>query len=927
MSYNLTLLNLNIRSLFPSLTTLSAYLTKNEIDIVMLCETWLDASINSDLLNISSYNIIRADRDGRGGGVAVYIKRNYSYKTILSKVSPCLEQLWISIKINKRTYSFAVVYRPPSASVVDCINELDISISTILPVSDSLLIAGDLNINILDKNRPTILLVNLLESYDLKQLVNTPTRISNTSQTLIDVIIVSNPDEINMVDSFDMLGVSDHLAIICEFRFLSHCRRPRFKQFRDFRNFDLQLFYRDLMDINWNQIYLLSNIDEIITFFNNALLVVFNFHAPIRTIRVTKPPAPWMTYNIRCMIALRNSAYTKFKKSRKSSDWESYKQLRNIVNVAVIREKQCYLNYVLKNKAPRQMWSSLRSLEVLRKKDTSVLPAHLSDIDAINKSFIDTMVVEKTEGQRALLDKYAPSNTLSSFYFSAVSEDTVKEYLYKIKSNAIGSDAISVRMLALVEGCLLKYITYIINFCISRNVFPAAWKHAIVLPLPKCYNPCNLSDIRPISILPAFSKVLEMALKCQITHFIEEHDILTSAQSGFRAQHSTTTALLSVTDDIYRNIDEGKVVCLTMLDYSKAFDTLDHDILYKKLRYYNFSSCAANLIRSYLSDRCQSVLAEGCYSKILPKTYGVPQGSILGPILFAIYISDFCKCVKYSSIHHYADDTQIYSSFSINDLRTAEYRMNSDLKALFDVSAAHNLLLNPNKSVVMFFGSKAKRSTAKDNINIKIDGKQICVTTEAKNLGLQIDENLRFTHHVNYLCQISYGSLRQLYPSRHLLPVNIKLKLCESLILSRVSYCDSVYGPALKIVDANRVQRIQNSCLRFTWGVKKYEHITASFEQSGWMKLDVMRKLHLATLVHKVIACRAPTYLFKKLTPLSTRIQRRRKHCLLIPRHTTAIFVRSFSYCASKLYNSLPDSFKEMTLINFKKRLKDHLTN
>nr|CAI5854487.1 unnamed protein product [Callosobruchus analis] len=403
MSYNLNLLNLNIRSLFPSLTTLSTYLTKNEIDIVMLCETWLDASINSDLLNISSYNIIRADRDGRGGGVAVYIKRNYSYKTILSKVSPCLEQLWISIKINKRTYSLAVVYRPPSASVVDCINELDISISTVLPVSDSLLIAGDLNINILDKNRPTILLLNLLESYDLKQLVNTPTRISNTSQTLIDVIIVSNPDEINMVDSFDMLGVSDHLAIICEFRFLSHCRRPRFKQFRDF--------------------------------------------------------------------------------------------------------------------------------QVLRKKDTSVLPAHLSDIDAINKSFIDTMVVEKTEGQRALLDKYAPSNTLSSFYFSAVSEDTVKEYLYKIKSNAIGSDAISVRMLALVEGCLLKYITYIINFCITRDVFPAAWKHAIVLPLPKCYNPCNLGDIRPISILPAFSKVLEMALKCQITHFIEEHDILTSAQS------------------------------------------------------------------------------------------------------------------------------------------------------------------------------------------------------------------------------------------------------------------------------------------------------------------------------------------------------------------------------------------------------------
>lgn len=420
-------------------------------------------------------------------------------------------------------------------------------------------------------------------------------------------------------------------------------------------------------------------------------------------------------------------------------------------------------------------------------------------------------------------------------------------------------------MLSLILPHLSEYLTYIINTCLSQNVFPSMWKRAHVIPIPKNNNPTDYCHFRPISILPTISKILEKIVANQLKLFLTKKQILPAIQSGFRANHSTTTALLNVTDDIYRATDQNMSTILVLLDFSKAFDTLNHLILCKKLRHFGLSHYAVLFIENYLSNRCQRVTVNGNLSNLKYSSRGVPQGSVLGPLLFSIYTADFNRNLTNCNIHQYADDTQIYFSFFPHDFNNAVNTINLDLEQISIVSKAHGLILNETKTEVLLFGKNRKDLAKNSTFKILINNQILEFNDHCKNLGILLDVDLRFNKHSSNLIQKSYYKLKALYMHKDILTPELKLKLCDTLILSSLSYCDTVYWPALLKKDQESLQNIQNSCLRFSLNIRKFDHISHRFHETNWLNLNERYQLHMACLVYNLNKNGEPLYLFEKM--------------------------------------------------------------
>ena len=326
------------------------------------------------------------------------------------------------------------------------------------------------------------------------------------------------------------------------------------------------------------------------------------------------------------MINLGDKAFAKYKLARSGNDFTTYKNLRNYTTGAISREKQAYLNHALKNKDSKTIRTTLRTLDIVHKKSCDELPDNLKNVDENNLYFNN--IIPLTHNM----------SIYPKFSFATVENSKVLTFIRSIKSNSVGSDQTSLIIIKIISSVLLDHITFIINKSITSGIFPTMWKQSRIVPLPKKSNPTELSDIRPIRILPSLSKVYELILKEQISTFVFDNNIIPPIQSGFRSLDSTTTALLHITDELFKATGQRKISCLVLLDYSKASDTLDHDILYKMLLFYGFDADSTALIMRYLSNRQQRVKIDNNISYPLPVIYGVPQSYILGPLLFLIYI-------------------------------------------------------------------------------------------------------------------------------------------------------------------------------------------------------------------------------------------------------------------------------------------------
>ncbi|KAG7301202.1 hypothetical protein JYU34_014077 [Plutella xylostella] len=932
----------NAGSLGTGHDELIATVLRFDVDILAINETWLREGEDEKAPVVPGYKLRHTPRPrgprlrDRGGGCGFYVKTSIKVRFRSYPVAVGVEQMWLTCTFNNVKLLIGTAYRPPWQDCEQFFDALTDSVTSFNGY-DQMVLLGDFNINLLHNinDGKARQLYDFATTVSLTQLVNEPTHFTDTSETLIDVVLADSSVKNISVNYIPALG--KHAFVIVELNIKKPKPTPQWITFRPLKSILLDQFNNDLNSINWECIKTISNINQMVDTFSDFITKLFDIHAPERTVRVKTFNYPWITDNLKYMMGLRDAAHNKYRITNSESHKKYYKDLKSLVSAAFHNEKRAYFQSNINNniKNPTSLWKNLKNT-VFRNHKTTELPENFNNPDDINKHFLDL----PGNNNLNLTDIiYFESHKFGSnnFNLSPISEEEVAKIIKKFKSNALGYDKISLDMLILTLPRTLHIITYIINQSILTSTFPELWKIAVINPIPKITNPIDYKDLRPISLLSTLSKILEKAVSNQLTFFLETNKILPSLQSGFRKGRSTSTALIDVVDNMLAKQEKGMATLLTLLDFSRAFDTVNVSLLLAKLSYYGCDSKVVKWFYSYLDQRTQIVKlrkSDGTtsLSAKYPVTRGVPQGSILGPLLFVIYISDITTEIQHCNYHLYADDLQIYLAGSPSDVAKTCCFINQDLERIAVWSKRNSLKLNPTKSKFMVIGSRQQvLATKANNPTIVMDGGSIEQVTEARNLGLVFDSGLTFEKHVLDVVRNCFFRLRVLYRIRPYINEELRIQLCESLVLSKLNYADTVYGPCLLKKTLKLLQRVQNACARFCFCIRPRAHVTPFLNKSNLLKIAARQRLHLATMLFGIVKYQTPDYLYKKIDwsrnhhSINTRGS---NYLMLTPAHKSASYRRSFKYLASKIYNNLPPPIRDLKSVSsFRSRYKMFLLN
>ena len=564
--------------------------------------------------------------------------------------------------------------------------------------------------------------------------------------------------------------------------------------------------------------------------------------------------------------------------------------------------KARYLKHHLDDRLPaKTLWKRIKNLGAGKEQ----LSAD-SDFDSneVNRMFLASYT---NSAPRVTPRRCMAEVSPHSFSFHPVQDWEVVNALWEIRSNATGLDELPICFLKLVLPLVLEKITYIFNTLIATATFPTCWKQAKILPIRKKPHLNTLTNLRPISILCALSKVFEKLLKQQATTFISENHLLSDSQAGFRSGHSIKTATLRVYDDLAATMDKKGTAILLLLDFSKAFDTIPHHSLCSKLASkFNFSANAVSLIESYLVGRTQIVFSGGQCSEVGEVTSGVPQGSVIGPLLFCCYINDLPTVLKWCSIQMYADDVQIYIKRYGPCARELIRMINEDLARIANWSDRNELHVNQSKSKAIFIKGRRRNSIRTDSLSaIEMNGQTIEWVDKAANLGFVFQADLEWDGLVNQQCGKIYGCLRTLHSVASAAPTYVRLKLFKALILPHFMFGDLLHvSPSANSM--NQLQVALNSCIRYVYGLNRYSRVSHLHKNLIGCPLKNFFAYRSCMFLWKLAKTQSPPTLFQRLVPCRSQ----RSQNFIIPANSMAGYASTLFVRGVVNWNMLPSTIK-----------------
>lgn len=517
--------------------------------------------------------------------------------------------------------------------------------------------------------------------------------------------------------------------------------------------------------------------------------------------------------------------------------------------------------------------------------------------------------------------------------FTPTTEKEIEKLIKTASSATCDLDPIPTKLLK--TECLeilCPVITNIVNLSMSTGTFPTKFKHALVRPLLKKshLDAEIMKNYRPVSNLTCVSKLIEKIVAARLQEHMKENELNEIFQSAYKKGHSTETALLRVHNDILSAIDKGHAMLLVLLDLSAAFDTIDHDTLLTLLQdVIGVEGIAHAWFQSYLSGRTQSVAIDGILSALIALIFGVPQGSVLGPLLFCVYILLLGKIIRRHNMnfHIYADDTQIYCSFSANSMESATSALERIAACISDIRAwmAHfKLKMNEDKTEFVVVSSPHFMNALK-TLSLSIGNITVVPSDNARNLGVLFDSHLNMKKHITSICRSAFVHLRKIGAVRKFLSDVCTAQLVHAFVTSRLDYCNSLLA-GLPNSSLGKLQKVQNTAARIITRTKKYDHITPILIDLHWLPISLRVEYKILLLTFRAIRGLAPAYLTELIAPYNpSRCLRSSSHNLLqCPKSRLATYGdRAFCVVAPKLWNSLPLDLRSTDSLNsFKSGLK-----
>lgn len=935
------LASLNINKLLTHIDELRILLANNDIDIIAINETKLDVTVTDNEVNIQDYHIVRRDRTTNGGGgVCFYVKNSINF-TIRNDLNvDSLENLCLEIQ-KPRSKPFVVVtwYRPPD-SPVSIFSYFETLIGKLDSKTTEFYLLGDLNCDMIAEryDNNTRKLMSIADVYGLTQLITEPTRITPTSATLIDLIYTNSPDKV-AYSGVCHISISDHCMVFV-YRKLSGSRMSNGHNtiiYRNFRKFSRDSFRNDIASQNWDQVYNSSDPNEMWLQWKRIFLSIVDKHAPLRKLRVRARSSPWITAELKELMHDRDILKIKASKSNDPNDWAQFKQRRNTVNCKIRLAKQAYFlnNFNEHMGNSKKTWQTINELTSRKSGKASVTSLKvngslITDPSVLPNEFNNHFA---TIGPKLASDIDSSDNLDYQKYLTCINQrfqlqpttiGKVFTLLNKLKkSKATGLDMISARLIRECADLICIPICDIFNQSINLGIFPDDWKLARVTPLFKEGNRDDVNNYRPISIISVVAKVFERLIYDQLYAYLDEHQILSKYQSGFRAIHSAVTALLEATDTWAYNIECGKVNAVVFLDLKKAFDTVDHQILLLKLKYYGIHGDSYQLFKSYLENRTQICSVNGNFSNTCILDCGVPQGTILGPLLFLLYINDLPNCLSNCEPRMYADDTHLtFASDNIDDIQSY---LNQDLENVCIWLKANKLTLNMTKTEFMLIGSRQRLRTLAVSPTLSIDDTLIRQVNTTKSLGVFIDDKLNWNSHIEKLIKKIASGIGAIKRVRHLVPQVTLHHIYQSLVQPHFDYCNIVWGNS-GVTLQEKLQKLQNRAARVLTFSDYDTDVNHLLETLGWVSLIRQQQFQRATMVFKSLHGLAPGYLCNNFETRKISYNLRNSdNKLNVPIPRTNYYKNSFIYSGAMLWNSLPYEVRQTECLGQFKSLLKHV--